>query len=83
MYKLYHHRKEVCFLQDVMKTNRNTPANKEQGGTAALARLVSNVLIGSDQFVEFFGYLFCTKYSEIIRAALKQMLEKELNKVGF
>ena len=76
MYKLYHHRKEVCFLQDVMKT-------KEQDDTAALARLVSNVLIGSDQFVEFFGYLFCTKYSEIIRAALKQMLEKELNKVGF
>ena len=78
MYKLYHHRKPVCFLSDVMSSNKN--ANREQGGAAALARLVSNVLIGSDQFVEFFGYLFCAKYSEIIRAALKQMLEKELNK---
>lgn len=76
MYKLYHLRKEVCFLSDVMDTKKN----KQQGGAVALSRLLTNVLIGSDQYVEYFGYLFCEKYSLFIRTLLKQMLEKDLNK---
>lgn len=81
-YKLYKHRTPVCFLSSVFantsprapaKANRDTNAN-------ALSRLLTNVLIGSDEFVEFFGYLFCNNYSEFIRTLLGQMLKKTLNK---
>ena len=80
MYKLYHLRKKVCFLSSVMSNSRNT-ARPQGGGASALNRLMTGVLIGSNHFVEFFGYLFCAKYSEFIRVLLKQMLDlPSLNK---
>ena len=77
MYKLYHRKEKVCFLSDIMAKSDESSSLAQ---SLALNRLLFNILVGSDEYVEYFGYLFCAQYSDFIRTLLKRILNKELNR---